>query len=300
MQLTEVQQSIVAAKEHRIVVSAGAGTGKTRVLTERIAHLIEDEKYSVYDILAVTFTRFAANEMRDRLAKRNPEYGKKIEIRTFHSWALACLKKHGADLGIGGDLDVITEVERDEILREIADDCRIKIGRDFDYRQEIWASATPGTLFGGQSDYQMVIKSLWNIYRQYRIIDYDKIIYDFAQLVKIADVSATLRRQYRHILIDEFQDTNQHIWGIFEQINPEYLFIVGDIDQCLYSFNGSRPEIMVELSAREGFKLYKLERNWRCPVDVVYSADRLIANNRQRIARRMNASKDINGLKIVY
>jgi superfamily I DNA/RNA helicase len=296
-QLTKVQQKIVESQSNRILVSAGAGTGKTRVLTSRINHLVKNMRYSEYDILALTFTRYAANEMRERLAGMAI---KDVEIRTFHSWALNNLKRFGENTGFGKDTDVITEIERDEILKEIATECRVKLGRNFRYREFIWEMPANDNTCGWATYNEIkmvsIVRNLWNLYQQYRLTDYDKIIYDFVKLVNDSEfVREHLRRQYRHVLIDEFQDTNDKIWSVFQQIDPDNLFIVGDVDQSLYGFNGSRPDIMTAIASEERWTLFKLEENWRCPTEVVSGANRLIFHNQKRIDRNMVSAENKAG-----
>ena len=291
MNLTNKQQEIVFAPFRRILISAAAGTGKTLVLTERIKHLLDNLKFSPYDILALTFTRYAANEMKTRLKND------KIEIRTFHSWALNNLRMFGSESGYSKDTDVITEVERGELLQEIASECKFTIGRDFVYRDLIWQLVIEQPIGESYTNRQqkIIIRDLWQIYTQYHLTDYDKIIYDFVRLIHESNtIIKYLRNKYKHILIDEFQDTNEHIWDIFRRIDPENLFIVGDVDQCIYKFNGSRPEIMTTIANEvqsNGWKLFRLEENWRCPIDVVRSADKLIGYNLKRIERTMTGIK---------
>ena len=209
------------------------------------------------------------------------------EIMTFHAWALKYLRKFSRESGLRKELDIITEVERNEILKWIADDMNIKLVK-FNYRDIIYDidSAPP--------DIKIVVQKYLQIMKYYGLLDYDLLIVLFRRLIEDnEDVRNFLHNRYKHVLIDEFQDTNEYIWGIVQRLDPENVFLVGDVDQCLYGFNGARPDIMVGISdCRLGigdFRLYKMENNYRCPEDVVVKADRLIMNNRQRIDRRMLA-----------
>lgn len=275
MILNDQQQKIVASKEPRIVVSAAAGTGKTRVLTERIRHLLGVIKYPPSNILALTFTRYAANEMKERL-----DDVRKPEIMTFHAWAFRYLRKFNEHIDLRSDIDIITEIERDEIQKEIAKEMHVKL-TGFDYREHIY------NLESAPPDYQIVIKKYLALCKRYGLTDYDLLIVLFRELLENDMVRQYFKNRYKHILIDEFQDTNEYIWDIIQRLDPDNIFIVGDVDQCLYGFNGARPDIMTAIS--EKWTLYKLEGNYRCPADVVESADRMIANNSYRIERKMIA-----------
>lgn len=240
--MDEVQKKIVESSDRYIVVSAGAGTGKTTVLTERIKYLLNVKKLSRYDILALTFTRYAAEEMKERL---NSEIQKLPQILTFHAFALHILRKYGSVIGLRRNLDVITEIERNDILKDTAKSLGIKLSKDFQYRELVYE------LSGISNDYKIVIAEYLRITRLYGLIDYDMLIKGFyALLIRNGEIQRLLHKQYKHILIDEFQDTNRHIFNIIEKINPVNLFVVGDVDQCIYKFNGAEPEIMVGLSRK--------------------------------------------------
>lgn len=296
--MDEIQKKIVKSSNRFIVVSAGAGTGKTTVLTERIKYLLNIEKLSRYDILALTFTRYAAEEMKDRLISNSKfQISNLPHIMTFHAFALYNLRKYGSIIGLRRNLDVITETERDSILKDTAKSLGIKLSKDFQYRQLIYE------LSGISGDYKIVIAEYLRITRLYGLIDYDMLIKGFyALLIRNGEIQRLLHKQYKHILIDEFQDTNRHIFNIIEKINPINLFVVGDVDQCIYKFNGAEPEIMVGLSEKvkgkskkektEKWKLYRLERNYRCPNKVIEWADNLIKHNKNRIKRNLYGTKD--------
>ncbi len=291
--LNPSQKKAVESQGKKIIVSAGAGSGKTRVLTERIRHLIVKRKYSSYDILALTFTRYATGEMKQRLTE---SLNRMPMIATFHGFCLGILRQHAENVLYQHNLDVITEIERDDILKTIAGEAGLKIHRDFEYRKRIWEMDDRLT------DYNLIIRDYWQIAKQYGITDYDKIIYDTTKLIeKNTAVREYLHRQYKHVLIDEFQDTNEHLWHIIQLINPDNLFIVGDVDQCLYGFAGAKPEIMSSIGTMKNEKeweLIMLEQNYRCPVDVVVCANSLIRHNSKRIRRNLLAEKMNKGMEI--
>jgi DNA helicase-2/ATP-dependent DNA helicase PcrA len=279
MPLNAQQQSAVESGESRIIVSAGAGTGKTTVLTERIRHLLS-QGIEPREILALTFTRYAANEMKKRL-----NHKKDIMIGTFHAWALKLLRDNADKLGLNKRLDVITEIERDDIIKQIAEECGIKLTR-FDYAETLWGNR--------MGDHGLVVKEYLKILNRYGLLDFELIIFYTTELLRKFDVALP----YSHILIDEFQDTSAHIWEIVKMIKTENIFIVGDIDQCIYFFAGSRPEIMKALT-ESNYHLYKLETNYRCPADVITGANHLINYNVRRIERGLIANKTITGLEVI-
>jgi len=287
MNLNKQQREIIESGHKCIVVSAGAGTGKTRVLTERIKYLLEVKKYSHYDILALTFTRYAAQEMKKRLETA------KVEIMTLHAFALHCLKQYGSSIGLHKKIDIITETERDNIIKSIAEDSGLKIKRDFKYSEMIW------DMNSIKPEYKIIILNYWQILKKYELMDYDKLIFAFNELLdKDESARNKLRNRYLHILIDEFQDTNNHLWGIIQKINPKNLFIVGDVDQSLYAWNGAEPYIMIELSQNSNWQLYKLERNYRCPIDVITAVNSLILKNEKRIERELFTKNEREGLLV--
>jgi len=294
------QLAAVTTDAPRALVLAGAGSGKTRVLTERIAYLIEECQASPSEIVAVTFTRKAAAEMRERLLKRigNKAYG--VTMGTMHALALVQLRRFGELLGLRPDnITVYSEWEESFLLRQVATEMGALKGKAWKVpKKEI--DAAFGAYYATGIEPSALDKGVFDLFRAFmarcrenNALTYGGLLTGFMLLLpKVMQYLG-----WRHALVDEVQDLDRLQWGLLESMAAGLsatLFAVGDIDQSLYSWRGACPEYLIENA--DSFKVMRLERNYRSGWQVVEMANRLIDHNVIRLSKTMTAYREDGAL----
>lgn len=290
--LTEKQKQAVLCKASRIAVIAGPGTGKTRVLTERICNLVEHEGVKEPSILALSFSSKAAKEIRTRLAERLGQRAKKINITTFHSFGLQVIRENADLLNLKPDFDIASSTEKVKIIRNILDDEKITNMSPYDCIQQI------GFYRNGQARTTPSIARISEKYvtelRSNSLIDFDDMIVLTAELFAH---NATVLNRYKgglsHILIDEVQDLNEIQTDIINELTDKSisLFIVGDDDQCIYEWRGAKPSFLQDFARSGDTTVFRLEENFRSADGIVNFSRQLIGHNIDRIPKKTHAMR---------
>jgi len=301
LSLNESQLKAVEWKAGAMLVLAGPGSGKTRVLTMRIASLIANSPNEHFKILGLTFTNKAAAEMRDRIDGMIPEAGNRSLLTTFHSFAAELLRQHGHHLGLKPDFTILTQDnDRYSLLEEAAQPTG---GQQFGITSEkllplitklIERNTNRGSsqLLLEKGDYENA-GYLSKIYDNYRSLMIEKNSLDFVGLMaetlnllnQKPAVAKQIRRVYPYVCIDEFQDTNLSQYLILKHlINPDTknVFVVADDDQIIYQWNGASTKRLKDLRSDFDMEILQLPQNYRCPSDVVLLANNLISHNFDR------------------
>lgn len=298
--LNNNQREAVNWENGPMLVLAGPGSGKTRVLTYRIARLIECSRDKHFKILGLTFTNKAAAEMRERVANLVTNAIDRTLLTTFHSFAADLLRQHGNHIGLKPDFTILVQdSDRHALLDEAinraqtatwgpgvtSDKILPLISRLIE--NNVSPSDALGILKGGSFDDP---KSLSSVYGHYRTLMIENSTLDFPGLIAEAlgiletrvGVQKQIHRIYPYVCVDEFQDTNLCQYKILScLVNPatRNLFVVADDDQIIYQWNGASPERLWALRTDFEMKLLQLPENYRCPPIVVEIANRLIAHN---------------------
>lgn len=289
MELDDQQLTAVTSNDKKVLVVAGAGSGKTRVLIERIAYLIEAKHVSPFEIMAFTFTRKAAGEIRERLETRIGTSAHKITAGTMHSIALQHLKRFGELIGWRPELITIyNEWETKFLMQEVADHIGIRKKGSWDPPKVEIEAAMNYCFQSGIPPTELVIKDFYDIFMVHlfenNALSYDALLCEWFRLIpKIKN-----QLGFNHILVDEVQDINSIQWRIIDRLTYEMkadLFVTGDIDQSIYSFRGAIPEKMLQI--KDSFKTYKLEYNYRSRPQIISIANNLIQYNKSRIEKTM-------------
>ena len=299
--LNEAQREVVAAPAGNILVLAGAGSGKTRVLVHRIAWYLQTEQAAPFGILAVTFTNKAAAEMRARIETllRRPIGG--MWVGTFHGLAHRILRLHWQEAGLPNSFQIL---DSDDQLRTLR---RVIRGLNLDENQ--YSAREAQWFVNGQKDDGLrpqhidlhgdpILERMVDIYRSYQQTCERAGLVDFAELLlrthelfrDQGNLLAHYQQRFRHILVDEFQDTNtlQYAWLHLLAGRDNHLFAVGDDDQSIYSFRGARMENMQRF--QQDFRaptLHRLEQNYRSTTNILSAANALIANNTTRLGKNL-------------
>ena len=289
------QLAAVTTDARRALVLAGAGSGKTRVLTERIAYLIEECKAAPSEIVAVTFTRKAAAEMRERLVKRigNKAYG--VTMGTMHALALVQLRRFGEMVGLRPDnITVYSEWEEGVLLRQVAQEMGVLKGKAWKVPKKEIDAAFGSFYATGIEPCELdkpfdLFRAFMARCRENNALTYGGLLTGFMLL--LPRVMGYLG--WRHVLVDEVQDLDRLQWGLIEAMAaglPATLFAVGDVDQSIYAWRGAAPEYLVENA--DTFKVLRLERNYRSGQGIVEAANRLIGHNMARLPKTMKACRE--------
>ncbi|MCF6775913.1 DNA helicase II [Thiotrichales bacterium 19X7-9] len=299
--LNKPQQEAVIAENHNTLVLAGAGSGKTRVLTHRIAYLCQQQSLSPLEILAVTFTNKAANEMRGRvesLLNVNP-FG--MWIGTFHGIAHRLLRRHGDQIGLDRKFRILDQDEQLQVIKRLLKNMQID---DSFYppktvQQFINARKDDGIRAGELShkkdqrfDYELI-----KIYHAYEIqLKADKAL-DFADLLlyayelwKIPSVLEHYQNRFKAILVDEFQDTNdiQYRWLKALVHENNHIMVVGDDDQSIYGWRGAKVENIFKFKQEFApVEVIRLEQNYRSTQTILNAANGIIKHNDQRMGKQL-------------
>lgn len=310
--LNEQQQEAVLHFTGPCMVLAGAGSGKTRVLTSRISYLI-DNGVSPDAILAITFTNKAAQEMRSRVADLIPDYSGHW-IQTFHAACYKILRMDINRLGYDRSFAILGEGESKTLMKEI-----LKEEHDYESKPEEILYAikqaknslqNPETYFqdldipASAKDYYHKIYRLYNArLKEYNALDFEDLIVLSIKLFRDhSDVLEKYQHWFQYIMVDEYQDTNyaQYVWANLLAAGHRNIFIVGDPDQSIYSWRGAEPGNVKKFSKDyPETKVIKLEMNYRSTQQIIAAANSVISNNSGREDKSL-FTENPEGDKIIY
>jgi DNA helicase-2/ATP-dependent DNA helicase PcrA len=299
--LNEQQRNAVANPNDHLLVLAGAGSGKTRVLVHRIAWLIEAENISPFAILAVTFTNKSAREMRGRIEELMGLALGGMWVGTFHGLAHRLLKQHWEEAGLIKDFQVLDSDDQLRLLK--------RVNRELQIDEDRWPAKQCQWYINGQKDEgkrphnidpinDSYLKTMIQIYEAYELacqrggmIDFGEILLRAHELwLKNPSLLEHYQRRFQHILVDEFQDTNdiQYAWLRVLAGRASNLMVVGDDDQSIYGWRGAKIENIQKFNTDfPGAELVKLEQNYRSTSNILNAANALISNNSGRLGKNL-------------
>ena len=302
MEFHESQMQAIRHKDGPMLVLAGPGSGKTTVITHRIRHLVEEHGVEPGSILVITFTKAAAQEMKQRFqvlmgGKRYP-----VSFGTFHAIFFGILK-HAYHYDVS---NIIREEQRMRIIRELMERYHVDVEDEAEFAGSILAeiSMVKGEMLNLEHYYakncsEELFKKLYQGYMdvlvRQRLLDFDDMLVMCYELFsQRKDILAAWQQKYQYILVDEFQDINRVQYEIVRMMAApeENLFIVGDDDQSIYRFRGAKPEIMLGfMKDYPQAKQTLLGINYRSTTEIVEAAGRLIAHNKTRYPKEIHASR---------
>jgi DNA helicase-2/ATP-dependent DNA helicase PcrA len=299
--LNEPQRKAVAAEEGPLLVLAGAGSGKTRVLTHRVAWLVQAYSYSPLSILAVTFTNKAASEMRGRIEQMLGFPVGGMWMGTFHGLSHRLLRAHWQEAGLPQNFQIIDSDDQLRVIKRVITNMELddsywqpKQGQHFiNHHKE--AGRRAGDVHTGPDPQQQQ----WaKVYREYEVHSQRSGLVDFAELLlrtwEMMHNNEVLRLQYRErfraVLVDEFQDTNsiQYRW-LKEFVGPQsHIMVVGDDDQSIYSWRGAQVENIQKFEKDfQGTEMVRLEQNYRSTSTILNAANAVISRNEGRMGKTL-------------
>ncbi|HEX3842758.1 MAG TPA: DNA helicase II [Steroidobacteraceae bacterium] len=299
--LNEAQRAAVSAQLVPVLVLAGAGSGKTRVLTHRIAWLIQVEHASPYSILAVTFTNKAAGEMRGRVEQILGAPPGVLWIGTFHGIAHRLLRLHWREAGLTQGFQILDSDDQQRLVKRIIKANDLDESR-WEPREVQWfinsnkdEGRRPKDLKAGNDPTRAQMIRLYGLYEEAcartGVVDFAELLLRAYELWRDRpDLLAHYRQRFRHVLVDEFQDTNsiQYAWLRLIAGPDGHPFAVGDDDQSIYRWRGARVENLQQFRRDyERAKLYRLEQNYRSTAAILAAANALIAHNTGRLGKTL-------------
>ncbi len=287
------QQEAVHYIEGPLLVLAGAGSGKTRVITSKIAHLIEQAGIEPRHITAVTFTNKAAREMRERVTRMSRGSATaQVNISTFHTLGLSIVRQEHKTLGFKPGFSIFDAQDSENLLKELLRKENLDDGTVASALWQIsdWKSAMldperalAAAEDGLQSRNALLYAAYQRTLRAYNAVDFDDLILLPVQLFRQhPEVLDRWQNRIRYLLVDEYQDTNSSQYELVKQLVGvrQALTVVGDDDQSIYAWRGARPENLVQLQADfPRLKLIKMEQNYRSSSRILRAANQLISNN---------------------
>ncbi|MEL7022496.1 MAG: DNA helicase II [Pseudomonadota bacterium] len=299
--LNDAQRDAVSAPQEPVLVVAGAGSGKTRVLVHRAAWLMQVEHISPQSLLAVTFTNKAASEMRARIEQLIAMPARHLWIGTFHGLAHRLLRRHWQEAGLVQNFQILDSADQDRLIKRLL--------RESSAADSEWSPREVKSFINGAKDEGLRPdhmdgggdpnrKRLIEFYADYHAACERSGVIDFAEILlrahelwrDNAELLAHYQRRFRHILVDEFQDTNaiQYAWIKLLTGGGGMPFAVGDDDQSIYRWRGAKIEHIGGFSKDfPGTRVVKLEQNYRSTGNILNAANAIIANNGGRLGKNL-------------
>ena len=299
--LNEQQRNAVASPANNLLVLAGAGSGKTRVLVHRIAWLIEAEDVSPFSILAVTFTNKAAREMRGRIEELRQQPTGGMWVGTFHGLAHRLLRSHWKEAGLPEDFQILDADDQLRLIKRLLKTLRID--------EEKWPAKQCQWYINSQKDEGFrshniehldddYTKTQLSIYKAYEdacnnggMIDFGEILLRAQELwLNNPQVLSHYQKRFKFILVDEFQDTNsiQYAWVQVLAGANNRMMVVGDDDQSIYGWRGAKIENIQKFNVDfPDSDIVRLEQNYRSTANILNAANELIANNNGRLGKNL-------------
>ena len=316
-ELNPQQQEAVETTEGPLLVVAGAGSGKTSVLTRRIAYLVEEKGVAPWNILAITFTNKAATEMKERVQKLLGPAGQDVWMSTFHALCVRILRRDADKIGYSRNFSIADSSEQVTLIKHIEKDLNIN-PKQYNPRAILSAiSNAKNDLLNpkdfeaasGNRPFDQIVSEIYKEYQkrlgQDQIMDFDDLI--MQTLVLFQKDKATLhyyQNKFRYLLVDEYQDTNEAQYQLCRLLAAQYsnVCVVGDGDQSIYGWRGANMENILNFEKDykdKGVHTVKLEQNYRSTGHILSAANAVIKNNQNRKSKRLWTDQG-SGEKITY
>ena len=312
--LNKEQKQAVEITEGPLLVLAGAGSGKTRVLTTKVAYLVNEMGINPANILAITFTNKAAKEMKERVFHMLGTIAYTIQISTFHSFGLLIIKENYEKLGLSKNFTILDSDDSLTIVKKILKQMNLdpKVYNPRGIRNKI--SSAKNELIDSKvfarfanSDYDKIVLEVFQKYEQKlkvnNSLDFDDLLLKPIELFKKnPDILEKYQNRFKYILVDEYQDTNEAQYIIIKMLSQKYknICVVGDIDQSIYGFRGANYQNIMNFEADYPEAIViKLEENYRSTGNILNVANDIIKNNKKR-KEKILWTKNDEGLKIKY
>jgi DNA helicase-2/ATP-dependent DNA helicase PcrA len=301
-ELNPQQREAVLYTEAPLLVLAGAGSGKTRVITYKIAYLIKELDIPEDNILGVTFTNKAAGEMKARVAKLLNKGASDVWLGTFHSTAVKILRRYGPYVGINNNFSILDEDDQTSLIKEVITELNLDIkryppGGFIEKISRAKESLIDPVTYGEfvESYYESIVAKVYQKYQeklmQNQALDFDDLLMYLVKLFRENEkILSYYQNKFRYILVDEYQDTNYAQYVIVFLLAQAHrrITVVGDDDQAIYSWRGADIRNILEFEKDfPGAKVIRLEQNYRSTQNILDAANRVIAHNKLRKGKNL-------------
>ncbi|MCX6556478.1 MAG: ATP-dependent helicase [Candidatus Aminicenantes bacterium] len=304
--LNPEQQAAVLHFDSPLLIVAGAGSGKTRVITHKIAHLILEKGLPPQHILAVTFTNKAANEMKIRSEALTGIEARLFNISTFHSLGLRILRESGGVLGFDSQWQVMDDDEQQRLIDRLLKEHFPNLGRDSDDIRRKISLAKMNLNYPNNGEFlrqKGFAEDEISLFAHYHAAQQANKLWDYEDLISFAvillrdhgAVRGKYQQKFRYVLVDEFQDTNPNQYELIKLLcgDRRSITVVGDDDQAIYSWRGASVRFLLDYEQDfPGTRIIKLEQNYRSTPQILGFANQLISQNALRKAKRMWSDSD--------
>ena len=315
-ELNNKQKEAVENTEGPVLVIAGAGSGKTKVLTHKIAFLIQEKQVKPWNILAITFTNKAANEMKERIEKLIGDAAKDLWMGTFHSICVRILRRYIDRIGYKTDFVIFDTSDQKTLIKECLKTLKVddKIFTDrgvlseiSNGKNEMLEPKAYGVKYAGDFR-KKTIAEIYELYqrrlRENNAIDFDDIInFTIKILSENPDVLDYYTEKFKYILVDEYQDTNKAQFTLVSLLASKYgnVTAVGDNDQGIYSFRGADISNILNFERDfPGTRIIKLEQNYRCTGNILKAANAVIKHNENKYDKKLWTENEEGHLPCIY
>ena len=308
--LNDEQRKPASIIDGPVLVTAGAGSGKTRMLTHRIAHMVQEKRINPNHIMAITFTNKAANEMKERLEKMIDDI-QDMWICTFHAMCSRIMRRHADLLGYTKSFSIYGDSEKESVIKKVMKARNIdpEDKNSMNAKTFGWHISNAKNNLMSPKEYSKFIRDpykqamITGVYEDYEesllkanALDFDDLLVKTYELFKkFPDTLEYYQNRFEYIFVDEFQDTNTSQYELVKLLAAKYknIFAVGDEDQCIYSWRGAQvgnvKQFTIDFS---GCQIFKLEQNYRSTKKIIEMANKVIKNNANRIPKNLWTAND--------
>ena len=312
--LNDEQRAAVTHLDGPLLILAGAGSGKTRVITYRIAYMMERYGVAPGSILAITFTNKAANEMKERINALVGERSRNIWCGTFHSIFARILRRHAEDIGYGKNFTILDTDDQQKVIKQVMTELGIS-EKTYKPRLFLYEITNAKNHMMSQREYEALAgsdtfrKLASEVYLSYdrrlketNAMDFDDILINFVKLLRDnPEIADFYRNKFKYIMVDEYQDTNKPQYQAVMLLGKTHknVCVVGDDDQSIYAFRGADVQMILNFEKDfPGAKVIKLEQNYRSTKTILDAANEVIANNKHRSDKALRTAGE-EGDKII-
>lgn len=314
--LNKEQYEAATTIEGQVLILAGAGSGKTRVLTHRIAYMLEEKDINPYNILAITFTNKAAAEMRERVKALVGEQADRMWISTFHSSCVRILRREIEKLGYKKDFTIYDSSDQKTLVKHVMKELEIN-EKDISENEILGSIGKAKDNLQSPSAYMRECEGNYRkekVARAYELyqkklknnnaLDFDDLIFKTVELFKNhEDILDFYQGKFKYIMIDEYQDTNKAQYEFTKLLAGKYknICVVGDDDQCIYAWRGADIRNILDFEKDyPNAKVVKLEQNYRSKGNILEAANKVIKNNAERKSKVLRTEQEAGNKVSVY
>lgn len=300
MALTPQQQQVVDSNAKKIVVLSCAGSGKTTVITSRIVRLW-DSGVQPEEILALTFSNKASQEMKKRICRENPKLGARVNVKTFHAFGLEIIRKYNNSFGFMEPVKIAKASDVQNILRDIFKKSKgnsLEGAGIIEYIKHCKSFSS----FQRNPSCDIIFSEYTNVLRERSLVDMEDMIWLTVNFLQENESARNIiSNQYRYIFVDEYQDTNEGQNRLLDLLIHEdtNLCLVGDDDQAIYEWRGAKPEYIRQKALSGEYELLKLEKNFRSQDGIIQVANSIICKNTKRVNKTIQADRPLT-FKPIY